>query len=99
VAKSTACEAQRNWPQSHGDTEKNLNDSRTIKIATVESYAWNGKPRVALVSAVCSEVGSDGAIYLDEFDRSASHLDERDSHSPTWAVRRNDDFLSIQSLL
>src|ERR1700722_19552701 len=47
----------------------------------------------------CSKIGSDGVIYLEEFDRSAAHLDESDYHSRTWAVRRNDDFLPAQGLL
>ncbi len=48
---------------------------------------------------ICSKIPSDGAIYLEEFDRSAGNLDERDHHSRTGAVRRNDDFLPAYGLL
>src|SRR4029453_1057908 len=46
-----------------------------------------------------SKVPSDGAIYLEEFDRSAGNLDERDNHTRTGTVRRNDDFLPVYGLL
>jgi hypothetical protein len=49
----------------------------------------------AASSTIRSKVPSDGAIYLEEFDRSAGNLDERDNHSRTGAVRRNDDFLPV----
>src|SRR5262249_32316241 len=42
---------------------------------------------------------SDRAIDLEEFDRRASNLDERDDHPRTWAVRGNDDFLPAQGVL
>jgi hypothetical protein len=45
------------------------------------------------------KIPSDGAIYLEKFDRSAGNLDERDHHSRTGAVRRNDDFLPVYGLL
>ena len=48
---------------------------------------------------ICSEIASDGAIYLEQFDWSAGDLDERDYHSRTRAVRRNDDVLPSQGLL
>src|SRR6476660_2317616 len=48
---------------------------------------------------ICSKIPSDGAIYLEEFDRSAGNLDERDHHSRAGAVRRNNDFLPVDGLL
>ena len=55
--------------------------------------------RFSASPTICSQIPSDGAIYLEEFDRSAGNLDERDYHSRTGAVRRNDDFLPAQGLL
>jgi hypothetical protein len=45
-----------------------------------------------------SKVPSDRTIYLEEFDRRASNLDESDYHSRAWAVRGNDDFVPAQGV-
>jgi hypothetical protein len=50
-------------------------------------------------ATICSKVPSDGAINLEQFNRSAGNLYDRDNHSRTWAVPRNDDFVPVYGLL
>ncbi len=64
---------------------------------TGSSRTATGRPSAGWGSRnECSKIASDSAVYLEEFDRSAGNLDESDYHSRTWAVRRNDDFLTAQ---